>query len=95
MKRALSVVLFLIVGLGAAPPPAPAFQAATARYYDVQRLEDDLAVLDDSLAALPTSHPRYQEFADRADAERAKERDAVARAAPVALGHDHVDVADL
>jgi hypothetical protein len=70
MKRALSVVLFLIVGLGAAPPPAPAFQAATARYYDVQRLEDDLAVLDDSLAALPTSHPRYQEFADRADALR-------------------------
>src|ERR1700716_705022 len=70
MKRALSVVLFLIVGLGAAPPPAPAFQAAAARYYDVQRLEDDLAVLDDSLVALPTSHPRYQEFADRADALR-------------------------
>jgi hypothetical protein len=71
MKRALSVVLFLFVALAMAAPPAPAFQATTnARSYDVQRLEDDLAVLDDSLAALPTTHPRYREFADRADALR-------------------------
>jgi hypothetical protein len=70
MKRALSVVLFLFVALAVAAPPAPAFQAQTARYYDLQRLQDDLAVLDDSLAALPTSHPRYREFEDRANALR-------------------------
>jgi hypothetical protein len=70
MKRALSVVLFLLVALAVAAPPAPAFQAQTARNYDLQRLQDDLAVLDDSLAALPTSHPRYREFEDRANALR-------------------------
>ena len=70
MKRALSVLLFLFVALAVAAPPAPAFQARTARYYDVQRLQDDLTVLEDSLATLPTSHPRYREFADRADALR-------------------------
>jgi hypothetical protein len=70
MKRALSVSLFLFVALAMAAPPAPAFQTTNARYYDVQRLQDDLAVLDDSLAALPTSHPRYREFADRADGLR-------------------------
>jgi hypothetical protein len=70
MKRALSVVLFLFVALAVAAPPAPAFQAQTVRYYDLQRLEDDLAVLDDSLATLPTSHPRYREFEDRANALR-------------------------
>jgi len=70
MKRALSVVLFLFAAFAVAAPPAPAFQAATARSYDVQRLQDDLNVLEDSLAALPTSHPRYQEFADRADSLR-------------------------
>ena len=70
MKRALSVFVFLFVALAVAAPPAPAFQAANARYYDVQRLQDDLSVLEDSLAALPTSHPRYREFADRADALR-------------------------
>ena len=70
MKRALSVILFLFVALAVAVPPASAFQARTARYYDVQRLQDDLTVLEDSLATLPTSHPRYREFADRADALR-------------------------
>ena len=70
MKRALSVILFLFVALAVAVPPAPAFQARTARYYDVQRLQDDLTVLEDSLATLPASHPRYREFADRADALR-------------------------
>ena len=72
MKRALSVILFLFVALAVAVPPAPAFQARTARYYDVQRLQDDLTVLEDSLATLPTSHPRYREFADRADTLRAE-----------------------
>ena len=70
MKRALSVFLFSFVALAVAAPPAPAFQATNARYYDVQRLEDDLYVLQDSLVALPTTHPRYREFADRADALR-------------------------
>jgi hypothetical protein len=70
MKRALSVTLFLFVALAVAAPPAPAFQAETARYYDLQRLQDDLTILDDSLAALPTSHPRYREFEDRANALR-------------------------
>ena len=36
----------------------------------MQRLQDDLYVLQDSLAALPTSHARYREFADRADVLR-------------------------
>lgn len=70
MKRALAVTLLLFAALAVAAPPAPAFQSTNARYYDVQRLQDDLAVLEDSLAALPTSHPRYREFTDRADALR-------------------------
>jgi hypothetical protein len=70
MKRALSVVLFAFVALAVVAPPAPAFQTTSARYYDVQRLQDDLYVLQDSLATLPTSHPRYREFADRADVLR-------------------------
>lgn len=70
MKRALSVFLLVFAALAVAAPPAPAFQATNARYYDVQRLEDDLYVLQDSLAALPTSHARYKEFADRADVLR-------------------------
>lgn len=68
MKKALSVFVFLLMALAVAAPPAPAFQATTARYYDVQRLQDDLAVLEDSLAAVPTSHPRHREFQRRADA---------------------------
>jgi hypothetical protein len=70
MKRALFVFLFAFVALAVAAPPAPAFQTTTARYYDVQRLQDDLYVLQDSLANLPTSHPRYREFSDRADVLR-------------------------
>jgi hypothetical protein len=70
MKRALSVFLFAFVALAVVAPPAPAYQTTTARYYDVQRLQDDLYVLQDSLATLPTSHPRYREFSDRADVLR-------------------------
>ena len=71
MKRVLSISVFLALAVVLAMPPAAA-QAyqATARRYDVQRLQDDLAVLEDSLAAVPTSHPRYREFRDRADALR-------------------------
>jgi len=70
MKRALSALLFAFAVLAVTAPSAPAFQATNARYYDVQRLQDDLAVLDDSLAALPTTHRRYREFSDRADGLR-------------------------
>lgn len=70
MKRAVSAFLFAFVALAVAAPPAPAFQTTNARYYDVQRLQDDLYVLQDSLAALPTNNPRHREFADRADVLR-------------------------
>jgi hypothetical protein len=74
MKKALSslltLALALAVALAVAAPAAHAYQTASARYYDVERLQDDLAVLDDSLGALPSSHPRYREFQDRADALR-------------------------
>jgi len=70
MKRALSVFLFAFVALAVAAPPAPAFQTTSARYYDVQRLQDELYVVQDSLATLPASHPRYQAFSDRADVLR-------------------------
>jgi hypothetical protein len=71
MKKILSIAVALLLATTVAAPPASAYQATTnARYYDVQRLQDDLAVLEDSLAALPTTHARYREFADRADALR-------------------------
>lgn len=71
MKKVLSTVVLLLIATAVAAPPASAFQATTnVRYYDVQRLQDDLAVLDDSLAALPTTHRRYREFQDRADTLR-------------------------
>lgn len=69
MNKALSVLMLLFLALPALAPSASA-QTTTARYYDVQRLQDDLAVLEDSLAALPATHPRYREFEDRADALR-------------------------
>jgi hypothetical protein len=72
MKKSLSVFVFLLAVLAvAAPPAADAYQTrTTARWYDVQRLQDDLAVLEDSLAAVPTSHSRYREFQRRADGLR-------------------------
>lgn len=73
MKRVVSdlISLFLIVAFAMAPSaPAWADHPTGARPLDIQRLQDDLAALDDSLAALPASHPRYQEFRDRADALR-------------------------
>jgi hypothetical protein len=48
----------------ARPAAAQSGQAATAQ--DIQRLQDSLQNLDDSLFALSTSHPRYREFQDRA-----------------------------
>jgi hypothetical protein len=67
MKRVLSVFAFLITALVVATPPTHAFQTTYASYYDVQRLQDDLAVLEDTLATVPTSHPRYREFQKRSD----------------------------
>jgi len=60
--------LSLCLGLAlvvARPAAAQGTQAATAQ--DIQRLQYDLQNLDDSLTALSTSHPRYQEFQDRAN----------------------------
>ena len=59
----LSLGLALVLGAGVAE--AQRSQAATLS--DIQRVEYDLQNLDDSLAALSTSHPRYREFQDRAD----------------------------
>jgi hypothetical protein len=59
---------FLCLGLAlvvARPAAAQGTQAATTQ--DIQRLQYDLQNLDDSLSALSTSHPRYQEFQDRAN----------------------------
>ena len=60
--------LSLCLGLAlifARPAAAQSTEAATTQ--DIQRLQYDLQNLDDSLAALSTSHPRYQEFQDRAN----------------------------
>jgi len=60
--------LSLCLGLAlvvARPAAAQGTQAATTQ--DIQRLQYDLQNLDDSLSALSTSHPRYQEFQDRAN----------------------------
>jgi len=47
--------------------PAAAQRPEAATTQDIQRLQYDLQNLDDSLAALSPSHPRYQEFEDRAN----------------------------
>ena len=60
--------LSLCLGLAlvvARPAAAQGTQAATTQ--DIQRLQYDLQNLDDSLTALSNSHPRYQEFQDRAN----------------------------
>jgi hypothetical protein len=66
MKKVLAVIVALLMATAIAAPSATAYQSTNnARYYDVQRLQDDLYVLRDSLDALPTSHQRYREFDDR------------------------------
>jgi len=47
--------------------PAAAQRTEAATMQDIQRLQYDLQNLDDSLAALPSTHSRYQEFQDRAN----------------------------
>ena len=67
MKKPLAVLVFLLAAIAIAVPPTQAFQTTYARTYDVQRLQDDLAVLEDTLGTVPTTHPRYPEFQRRAD----------------------------
>jgi len=67
MKRPLAVLVFLLAAAALAAPPTQAFQTTYARNYDVQRLQDDLTVLDDTLGTVPTTHPRYREFQRRED----------------------------
>jgi hypothetical protein len=62
-------VIFLGLALAIATVPATA-QSGPATTQDIHGLQYDLQNLDDSLSALSTSHPRYQEFADRADGIR-------------------------
>jgi hypothetical protein len=66
MTKLATLSLCLGLALGVARPAASqGTQAATTQ--DIQRLQYDLQNLDDSLSALSTSHPRYQEFQDRAN----------------------------
>jgi hypothetical protein len=68
MKNRLSFLVATLTALALSVPAAQAYQTTTrARWYDVQRLQDDLVVLEDSLAAVPTTHARYREFQRRAD----------------------------
>jgi hypothetical protein len=70
MKKALSSIVVLCLALVVAAPVAHADHTTPARWYDVQRLQDDLAVLEDSLAAVPTTHSRYADFQHRTDTLR-------------------------
>jgi hypothetical protein len=71
MKKVLSVIVVLMMAAAILPVPASAYQATSnARYYDVQRVQDDLYLLQDSLSTLPTSHRRYRDFDDRANTLR-------------------------
>jgi len=66
----MTKLVTLALGLGLAlvvARPAAAQRTGAATTQDIQRLQYDLQNLDDSLAALSTSHPRYQEFQDRAN----------------------------
>jgi hypothetical protein len=67
MRRLAVLPLCLGLALLAGVPPALAQRSQAATLADIQGVEYDLQNLDDSLAALSTSHPRYREFQDRAD----------------------------
>lgn len=65
----------LAVGCGLFALEAPAVHAQQydqgyARSRDLVALQDDLRLLDDSMAALSARHPRYPEFQRRSDAVR-------------------------
>jgi hypothetical protein len=63
--------LSLCLGLVLAGVPARADHPEGVRPLDIQLLQDDLANLQDTLAAVPTSHPRYRDFEQRAETIRA------------------------
>jgi hypothetical protein len=68
MKRRLVNLSLGILLASVAPTVADERDGATPR--DLQRLQDAVENLDESLKALEPRHPRYQEFQDRADAAR-------------------------
>ena len=61
-----SVLLVLLAGLLAIAPGASAQTRASATTRDIDRLQDALANLDESLADLDPEHPRTGEFQERA-----------------------------
>ena len=61
-----SVPLVLLAGLLAIAPGASAQTRASATTRDIDRLQDALANLDESLADLDPEHPRTGEFQERA-----------------------------
>jgi hypothetical protein len=67
MKKLAIVSLGLGLALVAGVQPALAQRSQAATLADIQGVEYDLQNLDDSLAALSTTHARYREFQDRAD----------------------------
>jgi len=67
MRKLAIVSLCLGLALVAGVQPALAQRSQAATLADIQGVEYDLQNLDDSLAALSTSHARYREFQDRAD----------------------------
>jgi len=67
MRKLAIVSLCLGLALVAGVQPALAQRSQAATLADIQGVEYDLQNLDDSLAALSTTHPRYREFQDRAD----------------------------
>jgi hypothetical protein len=65
MKK-LPFVTVVVAALLMAGLPAAADHPTGATARDIQRLQDDLQNLDDDIAALEPSHPRYRELSDRA-----------------------------
>lgn len=65
MKKLASLSLCLALVLGALP--VSAYQADPASNRDVQRLQDELVTLEDSLRDVPPNHARAGEFRDRAE----------------------------
>ena len=65
MRKLASLTLCLALVLAALPALADHPGSATPR--DVQRLQDELVTLEDTLRDVPANHPRATEFRDRAE----------------------------
>jgi len=93
-----SLILATVLGAVAARPAAA---QGPATIQDIRSLQYDLQNLDDSLSALPTSHPRYREFSDRANGIRDEVTQLSARIRrgqrdnPPGFGSTQDEVADL